>query len=322
MEWLSIAKITGHKNLCNLIKSYDPGLEGPGLANVAAAIATGPQVAQGESFEKVDLETRKRRSEKSNADEMEVSGPLGKASNPKESTNVAPSPPPSITNDIEANFDLTFDSPSRPEMGELVNVEDDRTSNQYFEDDIKEHDDKENEATSYPKIQTATYQHPISHPRNRSDAVSSVQMSRGSKDKTRFPAGSSQTYYGPPPHQPPFTPIQVHIHLNQPQSCSYTSPQNSYPQVSSNWETVSPPHPYPGHPPHLQSQKACLPNLPQQPPQLHPGSFGAQKTVGRCVSCERKEVRSYQMRDLTSKEHGSGGSHSSWGHSKADWSRK
>ena len=48
----------GHKNLVNLIKNYDLTLEGPGLANIAAALATGPSVAQGEQFEDITLQTK------------------------------------------------------------------------------------------------------------------------------------------------------------------------------------------------------------------------------------------------------------------------
>ena len=44
----------------NLIKNYDLTLEGPGLANVAAAIATGPAVAGGDNFKEVVLERRVR----------------------------------------------------------------------------------------------------------------------------------------------------------------------------------------------------------------------------------------------------------------------
>ena len=49
----------GHKNLANLIKNYDLTVEGEGLANFAAAIATGPEVAQGGDFEQVRLETKR-----------------------------------------------------------------------------------------------------------------------------------------------------------------------------------------------------------------------------------------------------------------------
>ena len=75
LDWLTISKISGrskivlpvftiqnyagHKNLVNLIKNYDLSMEGIGLANIAAAIATGPSVAQGEDFEEVVLETQK-----------------------------------------------------------------------------------------------------------------------------------------------------------------------------------------------------------------------------------------------------------------------
>lgn len=49
----------GHRNLINLIKNYDLTLEGPGLANVAAAIATGHSVATGDNFEEVVLVTNR-----------------------------------------------------------------------------------------------------------------------------------------------------------------------------------------------------------------------------------------------------------------------
>ena len=44
----------------NLIKNYDCNLEAPGLANVAAAIATGADVVQGQNFEEIQLDPKNK----------------------------------------------------------------------------------------------------------------------------------------------------------------------------------------------------------------------------------------------------------------------
>ena len=49
MTWADICKVTGHHL----------NLEGEGLANTAKAIGSGPEVAQGSTFQPVSLEKRK-----------------------------------------------------------------------------------------------------------------------------------------------------------------------------------------------------------------------------------------------------------------------
>ena len=49
MTWADICKVTGHHL----------NLEGEGLANAAKAIGSGPEVAQGSTFQPVSLEKRK-----------------------------------------------------------------------------------------------------------------------------------------------------------------------------------------------------------------------------------------------------------------------
>ena len=56
--WADI-KVTGHRSIDALIKSYDLSMEGEGLANAAVAIGSGPDVAQGSAFQPVKLEKRK-----------------------------------------------------------------------------------------------------------------------------------------------------------------------------------------------------------------------------------------------------------------------
>jgi len=58
LSWLTIAKITGHQSVENLIKYYDLSLEGPGLAEVVGALGQGHGVAKGLPHQKVVLKTR------------------------------------------------------------------------------------------------------------------------------------------------------------------------------------------------------------------------------------------------------------------------
>ena len=67
MSWADICKVTGHRSIDTLIKSYDLNLEGEGLANAAMAIGSGPDVAQGSAFKPVRLEKRKAIAEHSKA---------------------------------------------------------------------------------------------------------------------------------------------------------------------------------------------------------------------------------------------------------------
>ena len=61
MSWADICKVTGHRSIDTLIKSYILSLEGEGLANAAKAIGSGPDVAQGAAFEPVQLVNKKRK---------------------------------------------------------------------------------------------------------------------------------------------------------------------------------------------------------------------------------------------------------------------
>ena len=76
LPWLTIAKITGHQSVENLIKHYDLSLEvrgeiilkfycshftlqGQGLAEVVGALAQGPAVAKGQDHHSIVLQKRK-----------------------------------------------------------------------------------------------------------------------------------------------------------------------------------------------------------------------------------------------------------------------
>jgi len=55
---LTVAKITGHQSVENLIKHYDLSVEGQGLAEVVGALAQGPAVAKGQDHHSIVLQTR------------------------------------------------------------------------------------------------------------------------------------------------------------------------------------------------------------------------------------------------------------------------
>ena len=81
LPWLTIAKITGHQSVENLIKHYDLSLEvtgkiilrfycshftlqGQGLAEVVGALAQGPAVAKGQDNHSIVLQTRASKRQK------------------------------------------------------------------------------------------------------------------------------------------------------------------------------------------------------------------------------------------------------------------
>ena len=61
IPWLTIAKITGHKDVNNLILAYDLTIEAPGMVDIVGALAQGPSLAQGQAPIKIEVKSRNKR---------------------------------------------------------------------------------------------------------------------------------------------------------------------------------------------------------------------------------------------------------------------
>ena len=230
IPWLTIAKITGHQSVENLVKYYDLNLEAPGLAEVVGALAQGPSVASGGAPEKLTLESKQPERKKMKID---ISGEDGDKTEDNEKSQSTISYPIPITG--------TSNIPGFSNLNSVPFSPGPAVYNPQY--DAGEYHSNSNSVpfSPGPAMYNPQYSYPqYSYPQNCYSYPSNNLM-LSSPQISQSPFNWPSPYYQPPPqfshYQVPLQPLQVPQFQSQyyaAMSPCYQYPNMQYPYRAPN----------------------------------------------------------------------------------------